>query len=301
MTYAGFWHNLNTDNRRMVLRDEARVGSIHYLFPQGGGPRNAFASFADLAPHLRSRDIILFGGVLREQATTPVGIFDVTIIGTSNTPRQATDGGVPTGGGASWLAPTSPTALTPLLIVREQSWHFENIQFAPVAGAACVRFTGAETTALKSSSHSSVKNCYFSAGGADGFGVEIREQKRIKVEGCEFEGLGTAIKGAAEAGVANAQYLHILNNLFRQNTNDINLANSQYCLIKGNLFWSVGVADGTKRVYCQGGAGINRVIDNHFADATADVTIAKGYQGQVGDLWRNWVTDAVDPVIVLPA
>lgn len=304
MTYAGFWRDLNTDNRRMIVRDEARISTIHYLFPQGGGPRNAFTTFAALAPHLRSRDIILFSGVLREQAMTPVGVFDVAVVGAANRPRQATSGGVPTGGGASWLAPTSPTAATALIQVIEQGWHFENIQFAPVAASDCIRFRRMETATIPDGSHGVVKGCYFSTGGAGGHGINVGECTRIVIEECEFQalGTGTAIRNSADGGIMSPTYAHIRKNKFmRGNAGDIicALGNS---LIEENVFYSVFGTEGGFRIDLNGGTAGNRIINNWFADATAQYAIAGGFRGAgAGDIWRNWVSDAADPILTDPA
>src|SRR3990172_13136592 len=112
MTQHGYWRTTQAENRRVILNDYGQINKVWYLFPQGGGPRGSFTTFTSLAPNLKSRDLIYLSGVLLEQATAPQDIFDVTIVGAANRPRQATDGGVPTGGGASWLAPASPVAAT---------------------------------------------------------------------------------------------------------------------------------------------------------------------------------------------
>lgn len=307
MTALGFWRDLNTDNRRMVVRDEARISTIHYLFPQGGGPRGSFATFTNLAPNLRSRDVIFLSGVLREQAICPVGIYDVLVAGAANRPRQATSGGVATGGGASWLAPTSPVALTPLIQVIEQGWTFENIQFAPVAGSSCIRFRRRESATIPDSSHGRVTSCYFSTGGAAGMGIDLTETKRVHIEDCDFEaldagGAGTAIGYVSDGGFGVNNYHRIVGNRFqRGNTNDIKIPTSD-SLIQGNVFYSVFGTEGGFRVDLDGGFGRNRIIDNWFADVTAQYAVAGGFRGAAAtDIWRNWVADAVDPIITDPA
>jgi len=87
MTQAGFWRDIRVDNRRVMLRDYGVISNIHYLFPQGDGPRGSFTTFADLAPNLRNRDTVILSGVLKEQATAPQDVFDVTILGAANRPR----------------------------------------------------------------------------------------------------------------------------------------------------------------------------------------------------------------------
>ncbi len=302
MTQFGFWRNMNSDNRRLYMRDSPVISNVYYLFPQGGGPAGAhtFTTFADLAPHLKSRDTILFSGVLREQARAPVGVFDVSIIGAANQPRQATSGGVPTGGGASWLAPTVLTAGMALLELVEQGWTIENIQFAPPAALDCIRFRRMETAAIPDSSHGVVRGCYFSAGGAGGHGINLGECKRILVEDCEFESLtGTCIRRTADGGIANTQFCRILRNHFGGNANDIVLANGTNILVRDNLF--MDAVDGARKFIQVTGA--NLVALNNYTPlvATAGYSVANGFEGGATDMWRHYVSDAADPLVAVPA
>ena len=302
MTQHGFWRDLNTDNRRMIVRDGASISTTHYLFPQGGGPRNAFTTFADLKNHLRSRDRIIFSGVLREQAMTPVGVFDVEVIGAANRPRQATSGGVPTGGGASWLAPTVVTAGQALIQVIEQGWSFENIQFAPPAALDCIRFRRMETAAIPDGSHGVVRGCYFLTGGAAGCGINIGECTRIVVDDCDFQalGTGTAIRNTADGGIMSPTFAHIKNNRFHRGTvNDIvcALGNS---IIENNIFMGLYATEGGWRINLDGGSAANIVINNYVVDN--DTTIALGFKkASAADIWRNFVGTVVDPKVVVPA
>jgi hypothetical protein len=304
MTQAGFWRNMNSDNRRLYLRDAPLISNVWYLFPQGGGPNGAhsFQTFTDLAPNLRSRDTILLSGVLREQAVCPVGVFDVSIIGASNRPRQATNGGVPTGGGASWLSPTVPTA-APLLQVIEQGWRIENIQFAPVAAQPCIRFRRRETATIPDASHGAVVGCYFSTGGAAGVGIDVTETKNLEVAECSFEalGAGACITNTADGGIATNAYHHIHHNRFlRGNALEIDLATND-SLIEWNTFYALFGVEGGFRIDLQGGAR-NRVFNNWFSDATAQYAVAGGYRtGAATDRWRNWVGDANDQIVANPA
>lgn len=301
MTQFGYWRNLREENRRAILQDYGTINKVWYLFPQGGGPRGSFETFAALAPNLRSRDLIYLSGVLKEQAMTPVGVFDVTILGAANRPRQATNGGVPTGGGASWLAPASPVATTPLLSIIEQGWSVQNIQFAPVAASDCIRFRRRETATIPDGSHGSVIGCYFSTGGAAGHGINVGECKRILIEDCDFEalGAGTAIRNSADGGVAATGYGVIRGNRFqRGNAGDIIVAGNNY-LIENNTFYSKFAVEAGWRINLDGGS-LNMVINNYVADV--DVTIALGFKkGSAGDIWRNFAATVVDPVVVVPA
>jgi hypothetical protein len=311
---ASMWAQIRQFHDRsgfMLPNPSALVGNTWYADSANGSDGNsglgpgsgyAFATIEKLLSKVDHGDIGVLFGVFREQLTGPVK-YDITLIGASNRPRQATSGGVHTGGGASWLAPAAPVAVTPLIQVVAQGWKFVNIQMAPVAGAACIRFRRRETAAIPDASHGAVFGCYFSTGGAGGHGIDVTECKRILVEDCDFEalGTGTAILNTADGGVAQTGYGVIRGNRFqRGNAGDIIVAGNDY-LIEGNRFYAVFGTEGGMRIDLDGGAR-NRVLNNHFADATAQYAIAGGYRkGAATDVWRNWVSDAVDPIVTLPA
>jgi hypothetical protein len=302
MTQLGYWREPREANQRVLLNDYGVVNHVKYLFPQGGGPRGSFTTFEDLKPNLRSRDIIYLSGVLYEQAITPLGVFDVTVMGAANRPRQATNGGVPTGGGASWLAPTTVVANKALIQVLEQGWEFNNIQFAPPAALDCIRFRRMETALIPDASHGRVIGCYFSTGGAAGSGINIGECKRIHIEDCDFEALGTgyAIHNTADGGIMSPTFAHIVKNRFhRGNVNDIvaALGNS---IIEENIFMGLYATEGGWRINLDGGSAANLVINNYTVDV--DTTIALGFKKCVAaDVWRNFVATVADPKVVVPA
>ena len=304
MTQVGFWRDFKESNNRAILSGFGQMNQVHYLFPQGGGPRGSFATFTALKPHLKTRDLIILSGVLREQAVCPVGVKDVTVLGACNELRQATSDGVPNGGGACWLAPTSPAATTPLIRVIEQGWSFENIQFAPVAASACITFDRRETAAIPDSSHGAVRNCYFTTGGASGFGVELIEVKKTVIEDCLFEALtgasGTAIKGTAGSGIAAKSHLLIRRNRFVLNINDIDIPSTDYSLITQNVFFSTNPIEAGIRIKLSGSTGRNRVLLNQFSDVAADVTIAKGYTPGTNDVWNNYVAGTAALIVTVP-
>lgn len=303
MTTRGFWRDTQAIDNRLALVGSSAINKVWYLFPQGGGPRNAYTTFTDLKGQLRSRDLVLLSGVLLEQATTPLGVYDVVIAGAANKPRQATDGGVPTGGGASWLSPASPVATTPLLQILNQGWSIENIQFAPVASSDCIRFRRMETAAIPDASHGSVRGCLFSAGGAGGHGINVGECSNLTIEDNDFRGLGTgtAIRQSADGGIANPLNAHIVGNRFdRGNAGDIIVPFNQ-ALIENNVFKSLFATEAGWRINLDGGGSLgNMVINNYVADV--DTTIALGFKKAVAaDIWRNFVATVVDPKVVVPA
>jgi len=299
----GYWRENRQENRRVILSDFGVINNVWYLFPQGGGPRGSFLTFADLAQNLKSRDLFYLSGVLKEQAVTPQDVFDVTIMGAANRPRQATDGGVPTGGGASWLAPASPVALTPLLKIREQGWTIANIQFAPVASSACVRLSRAEIASDMDGSHATFLECYFLGGGSSGIGIEdVGGCGQVLIDNCRFQLLtGHAIKGIS-TGIDVPTGWRITRNRFYDNTNAIGMSLKEGLVDHNYIRQTANTADdkvNLVKVAAQG--SLNQVIRNTFPDVAANVTIAKGYKPGTTDAWRNWVTDTAADIVTVPA
>lgn len=298
MTQFGFWHDLRVSNQRATLNSFGSMNNVWYLFPQGGGPRGAFTTFADLKPNLRDRDLIYLSGVLREQAVAPDGVFDVTILGAANTPRQATSSGTPTGGGASWLAPTSPTATTPLFEVTRAGWSFYNIQFSPTTSSAAVRLTRSGTVDLIDASHARFENCYFLGGGSGQIGIEDNGGSGfVEVSNCRFQLLtGTAILSLNTAAAVPLSWL-IESSRFQQNTNDIKMSLS-YAIIRKNRFLTAGSGATNKVIsttFIAAQGGNNLVTLNHYNNTAAQMANASGYTGAASDSWsEGFCTDAVD-------
>lgn len=270
----------------------------------GRSPLSPFATIARALTFIDDFDVIVLGGVFREQVVAPV-VYDITVIGAANDPRQSTNGGVATGGGASWLAPASPAATTPLIRVLAQGWRFINIQFAPVAASACITFDRRETVAIPDSSHGSVLGCYFSTGGANGIGIEGIEVKKIRIENNIFEALtgatGAGIKTTAGLGIAAPSHWRIRNNKFVQGVVDMNCLSLNFSEIMDNTFFSTNPIEGGTRITLIGSTGRNRVLNNNFSDIAADVTIAKGYTPAANDVWRNWTSNTNVPIVTVPA
>jgi hypothetical protein len=284
------------------------VGKIWFAHGQNGSdgnpgssPSAPFATITRAMTFLNHGDYLVLSGVFKEQIVAPLK-YDITIIGGANRPRQATSGGVPTGGGASWLAPTVVTAGVALIEPIAQGWKFYNIQFAPPAGLDCIRFRRMETVAIPDASHGTVSGCYFSTGGVAGNGINVGECKRILIEDCDFEalGTGTAIRNIADGGIANPNHLLIRGNRFhRGNAGDI-IIGCDNSIISDNIFRGVFATEGGWRINLAGGAVGNQVINNYVADV--DTTIALGFKKAVAaDIWRNFVATVVDPKVVVPA
>jgi len=303
MTQFGFWRDFQVTNNRAILTGFGQMNRVFYLFPQGGGPRGSFTTFTDLAPNLRSRDIIYLSGVLREQAVAPLNVYDVLVVGAANTPRQATSGGVPTGGGATWMPPLSPVATTPLIELRAAGWAFENIEFTPVNASAAIRLTRSAVIDTIDASHFRASGCYFASnGGTTQNGIEDNGgSSRVLIEDCRFESLaGTAILSLNTAAAIPFGW-RITRNRFNNNTNCIAISSTEG-LVDWNYIRQTAntAANKVNLVSVAAQGSLNQVIKNIFPDATANVVIAKGYKPGTTDVWRNWVTDAADEVVAVP-
>ena len=118
-----------------------------------------------------SGDTIVFRGKVREELTTPAGVFDVTVIGAANRPRHADDhseSSTPGRGSSSatWAPPASPTTATSLCIVQQQGWSFRNILFDCPVDAAALQLNrdAAADDSERDSGHTSVYGCRFASG-----------------------------------------------------------------------------------------------------------------------------------------
>lgn len=310
---VGFWQQLQVENR-VWANSSNRLGFISkpwFVFPQGGGPRGSYESLADIKTSIRSRDVIVIGGVLREQFVAPREVYDVTIIGAANLPRQAltATGGDPhngtvTGGGASWNPPhTGAVASTPLLELVASGWSISGIAFTPHTGSAAIRLSRSASIDTLDASHTNIQGCVFASnGGTTQIGVEDAGGSGfVHIVGNRFEGLTTAIKGLSTGAAVPQQWL-IDSNVFEGNTNAIGMS-----LTKGVVSNNVirQTPDDTNfkvnlvAVSAQG--SLNMVIYNVFSDAAANVTISKGYKPGTTDVWRNYVTDTAAYIVTVPA
>lgn len=296
---GNIWYvNTNTE-----LRSE-RQGPIGSDGNDGLSPQSPFATVAKAFTKINSYDVVVIMGDVREQVVAPTEVFDVTLIGGANTPRQATSGGVPTGGGATWRGPASPTATTPLLELKYAGWKIINIEFTPVNASAAVRLTRSAAVDIIDASHASFYGCYFAAnGGTTQIGIEDNGGcSRVFIDNCRFEGLaGTAILSLNTSAAVPLGW-QITNNLFLRNTNAIAMSLTQ-ALIWNNVI-NQAANDANNKINCVSVAGqgsLNMVLNNYFSDVAANVTIAKGYKPGTTDVWRNWGTGAADAIVTVPA
>ncbi len=311
MTQAGFWRNASVENRRNTLNQYGSINRTWVLSPQGGlgplggfarSPTGVFSSFTDLKPHLRSRDLILLIGVLREQAVAPEDVYEVALIGAANTPRQATDGGVPTGGGATWMAPSSgAVAATPLLEIVRQGWLIQNILFNPHTSSAAVRLT--TSGGLNEAGQFSFIGNTVLGGGTGQIGVEDNGGSGfVNIEDNLFQLLtGTAVLGLTTANAVPLSW-QIKRNRYIQNTNDIKMSLNQ-ALIEKNRFFAAGSGSTNKvisTVALSGQGNNNHVLLNQFKNISTEIKNNNGYNGGSTDTWNNYAEGTADLIVESP-
>lgn len=232
---------------------------------------------------LKSGDTIVCRGKIKEQLTTPAGVFDVTIIGAANRPRHADDhtesDGARGSSSATWVSPDSATAATPLLKVQQQGWKVVNMLWgAGPANTATVQVfrDGGAGDAERDGSHFHIVGCRFSA---PVIGVQASGGPAfIVVEDCVFHGATSkAIGETTGAGIGTNLLWQVKDCQFHDNANHIVAPLSQGTIIR-NVFGKFT----TKGVDLTSGAGYNQVNAN-FMSGDYDA----GYVAASNDDWAG--------------
>jgi len=256
--------------------------------------RKAFLTLAKAFSVIQSGDTIVISGKVREQLTTPVGVFDVTVVGTGNRPRHADTS--PAGGSrstATWTTPAVEAAATPLVTVLQQGWKFENILFAgPSAAASILLVRTAEGASETDASHCSIVNNRF----ASGF-VHISDTGGcygVLVKGNRFvSATSFAILGVGNIGVGQSAW-QIEGNRFDENVNGVKIAGFA-CDINYNSFSDGGTPNTTVVLNTNNGGGAdNRVSYNNFQTTTGNFN-TPDVVGATTDYWNpNYSFDTLE-------
>ena len=251
----------------------------------------AFRTMAAAFAVLASGDTIFFRGKIREQLTTPVQVFDVTIVGAGNRPRHADS--TPAGGeiaANSWTVPTSPAATTPCVKVLQQGWRFVNVLFYSHTDAASILLyrDGGSGNAERDASHAEILGCRF-ASGRDGV-----EQSggcfNVKIDKCVFMAMsGYAIKHTAGAGIAAPLQWEITNNRFLRCANWMGTWDAHNFKITGNE-----ILETTTLLINTGGGTYNTIVGNTFSIAAADFDPTGNVTGDATDVWSNTLIDSIE-------
>lgn len=269
-----------------------------------GSPATPWATMAKALANVVSNDVILVRGDIREHASAPVGVYGVRIISANGgRPRHSTSGGVVLpGNSASWRE-AAVAGNAPLLQLREHGWELHGFTMIPQSGYAAVQLRTVEDAVDPDASHAIFRRMRFISGGTRvGYGLEcVGGFAQLGVYGCWFTNLEYAYKPTSY-GIRNDQDHEWFDNRFSGNKIDVAM-NATRCEFRRNRFLTV--YDGTTHpttlnLANTGGDGTNRVVDNEFADAAVDVTIAKGYKPGTSDVWRNRVANTAADIVTVP-
>lgn len=258
-----------------------------------GSYDNPYVTMAAAAAAAEDGDVIGLEGVLREHFVSPLGLNNVTVVGLQVTPRQATTDGTPNGGGATWLSPSTATNTSALIRVRGQGWTLQNIYFNNSATSnGCVQpFTDGDPPAAADGAHLLIDNCILTgaaygvyASGGTNF-VTIRNSTLFGFSGAS----DAAIAQTVGAGIGTLLGWQILNCRIYGNASNIVMPFNQ-AVIKGCT-----ITNGTAaNINLTGGTAPNYVQQNAFNIAAGDFDPAGGTTGVTGDVWSNYLTDAVE-------
>lgn len=244
---------------------------------------SAMSTMEEAFTKVRSGDVIYMRGKVKEQLSTPVGVFDVSIIGGGNRPRHADNhtesDGKRGSSGATWTAPDAGSTANPLLIVNQQGWRIGGITWQ-IAGAAtvCVRLTKVDDAddAERDGAHAELFYNKFQGNPTTpvGIGVQSNGSGFWKLEDNLFLGLVTAVGKVGSQG-GQVGWGEIVNNRFSDNTNGI-VSPLYRFVVRNNYF----LLAHTKEIDLAGGAG-NIVTENVFI-GNYDAAVAG-----TGDVWFN--------------
>lgn len=255
---------------------------------------SSFLTMGKAFTSIASGDTIVFRGKIKEQLTTPVNVFDVTVIGAGNRPHHADS--TPTGGqlaANTWTIPASPTT-APLVKVIQQGWRFMNILFAGptavnAANSSITLFRDAGAGDLeRDASHAEIIGCRFASGyqhildTGGCYGVKVADNRFVS------HALW-AILGVGNIGVGQSNW-EIINNDFDSNavatSNHVKIAGFA-CRITQNSFDDGGAPNTTVVLNTNNGGGDNnRVWENIFQTTDANWN-SPDIVGAATDVWNQ--------------
>lgn len=267
-----------------------QYGTSYYVDTFAGGTANdglswqtALSTMGAALTLAQTGDTVYFRGDVREQLVGSNLKFDITIIGVGGLhhPDQPASGYQY--GSATWRAPASPAATTPLLEVRGRGWQFVNVFIdAPTdAAGILLKRNALSGTSEYDASHASFYGCR----AVDGkYAIEDSGGcYHVTIEGNSFKGFTTAAIANTSTAVALPLGWSVKRNDFPSNVSGFGnashiIAPLNCAVIRENNFGTV-VSTGLY-VNLTGGNG-NIVTQNTMAGnyATDD------YVAGTGDIW----------------
>lgn len=302
---------LTVDNSRVGV--SSSYGKTYYVKASATHPgvdthtgrswSKAFLTMAKAFSVVAPGDTIVFSGKIKEQLETPALISDVTVIGAGNRPRHADSHPPGTDvSAATWAAPDSPVAATPLVRVNAQGWRFSNILFAGPTGVSVLNASielfrdGGADPVEKDASHATIDNCRFASGyvhihdTGGCYGVKVANNRFVSH-------VLWAILGVGNIGVGQGNW-EIVGNDFDSNAvataNHVKIAGFA-CQIYNNSFDDGGAPDTTVVLNTNNGGGANnRVYGNHFQTVTGSFN-TPDVVGCATDFWNpNYSFDTLE-------
>lgn len=274
---------------------DQRPGTIHYVDAYGGADGSngrswdsAMLTMGEAFDRVASGDTIYFKGNVTEQLSTPVQVFDVSIVGVGPKPRHVDSAPVGGESGASWRPPGSPAATTPLLKIQQQGWNLVNFLMDGPSDAASVQLfrDGGAGDDERDASHATLlgmKIVNGSIGVQDSGGCG-----QFLLEDCEFFNNTTDLAHTTGAGIGQPWlYSTIRRCRFRAGTNGVILP-TQGTVIEGCHF----AAGYTEKIDLSGGVGSNIVGPGNALGGT--YSNAGGYTAGTNDDWvGNFIAGGV--------
>lgn len=254
----------------------------------------AFKTMQQALDSVASGDRIHVVGKVTEEVSTPVSIFDVSIIGHGTRVRHI-DGTAVLGSErtAMWGPPASPTASTPLLIIRQQGWVVEGILFDCPVDAAAIQLlrNGDSGNDERDGSHATIRNCRF-ANGQDAI-EQSGGAHHIVVEDCYAEGMtGWVFKDTVGAGIGYPVRWKVRRNHFYSNANVLKMACQDWEILDNSILTTTTEVLDTDKGDAQ--SGRNVVVRNSFNIAAAAFDPAGNVEGNSTDVWSNYLADGIE-------
>lgn len=236
-----------------------------------------------------SGDVIYVVGNITEEITGYNLLEDITIIGIGNRPRHAdhardyatyafASNSQDEISGVSWRQAASHGATTPLLKIRGQGWHIENILFVPPSDAAALYLdrNALSDVSEYDPSHLTVKGCRF-AGGQSGI-EDSGGCFNVHVVDCDFNAgtngiktLNTAVAQPQGWLVDNCRFWNETNYIVTDFTNSVirysSFHNGATLYIKLN---QVGNTGGKNAVYQNSLGGTYSNVGGYYANGSTD-------------------------------
>jgi hypothetical protein len=229
-------------------------------------------------------------GVLFEQWAAPI-VNNVSIVGVSNIPRQATTSGAANGGGATWLAPASPVTSQALLRVQGQGWTVSNIYFnsAGITTNGCIEpHTVGDPPAQADGAHLLIYNCILT--GAK-YGIRCPTGTNyVRLVNSEIFGFSDSgdVAISATGSIGTLLDWQIVGCKIYNNANNI-IAAASHWTVTQCLFEA-----GTVTIDFTNGTAPNYVIMNYFNIVANDFDPAGGVTGVTGDVWSNTLSNGIE-------